>query len=79
MEPSDDGWITSVNAGNRIMNRFSIDEDAAFETLGIYYLKSASSEMTRPTGFQSLSLMEYEFKIYMMQSLRKAKGKVNAC
>ena len=75
MEPAEDAWIKSVNAGNMIMNRFSIDEDAALESSGIYYLKASSAEMTSPTGFQSHTLKEYEFKIHMIQNLRKAKGK----
>ena len=31
MEPSKDTWDTSLKAGKMILNRFSINEDAAFE------------------------------------------------
>ena len=29
-------WLTPLKSGNSFMNRFSIDEDAAFEIIGIY-------------------------------------------
>ena len=45
MEPSLDGDNVSVKAGNMILNRFCIDEDAAFELSGIHYLKEASWTM----------------------------------
>ena len=38
MEPSEDRWNTSVNAGNMLLNRFCIDENASFELSGVYYL-----------------------------------------
>jgi len=44
MEPSKDGDDVSLKTGNMILNRFCIDEDAAFELSGVYYLKK-SSEM----------------------------------
>ena len=31
-------WDTSSNAGNMLLNRFCIDENAAFELSGIIYL-----------------------------------------
>ena len=39
MEPSDDAWRTSMKAGNMCLNRFLIDEDAAFELSGVHYLE----------------------------------------
>ena len=45
MEPSLDGDNVSVKAGNMILNRFCIDEDAAFELSGVHYLKEASWTM----------------------------------
>ena len=35
---SDDAWQISLNGGKMLMNRFSIDEDAAFELSGVYNL-----------------------------------------
>ena len=38
-EPSNDAWNTSLKGGNMILNRFCIDEDAAFELSGVNHLK----------------------------------------
>ena len=40
MEPPYRAWDIRLNAGCMIFNRFCIDEDAAFELSGVYYLKS---------------------------------------
>ena len=45
MEPSDDAWNPSLKGGKMIMNRFCIDEEAAFELSGVLYLKQSSSEI----------------------------------
>ena len=42
MEPSKDAWDTSLKGGNMILNRFCIDEDAAFEFSGVNYLTKSS-------------------------------------
>ena len=42
MEPSEDAFDTPLKAGNMILNRFCIDEDAAFELSGVNYLKKSS-------------------------------------
>ena len=39
MEPSEEAWFTPLKAGNMILNRFCIDEDAAFDLSGVNYLK----------------------------------------
>ena len=39
MEPSEDAYFTPLKTGNMILNRFCIDEDAAFELSGVKYLK----------------------------------------
>ena len=44
MEPSRDAFITTVNAGNMILNRFCIDEDAGFELSEVTDLKQLSWE-----------------------------------
>ena len=41
MEPSEQASETPLKAGNMILNRFCIDEDAAFELSGVNYLKSS--------------------------------------
>ena len=45
MEPSEDAWKTSLKGGNMILNRFCIDEDAAFELSGVYHLKKSSQDI----------------------------------
>ena len=42
IEPSENRFNISVNAGNMYLNRFCIDEDAAFELSGVHYLKKTS-------------------------------------
>ena len=42
MEPSEDAWQTPLKGGNMILNRFGIDEDAAFELSGVDYLTKLS-------------------------------------
>ena len=49
MEPSEDAHDTPMKAGNMILNRFFIDEDAAFESSGINSLKKSSREMFKRT------------------------------
>ena len=46
MEPSEEAWDTSLKGGNMILNRFCIDEDAAFELSGVYSLKKSSEDVT---------------------------------
>ena len=62
MEPSEDAWRTPLKGGNMILNRFCIDEDAAFELSGVNYLKKYSDDM-RTGG-------SIKFKVK-----RKVKGK----
>ena len=45
MDPSDEAYNVSWKAGNMYLNRFSIDEDAAFESTGVYHLKKFPSDI----------------------------------
>ena len=45
MGPSNDASETPLKVGNMILNRFCIDEDAAFELSGVNYLKKSESKM----------------------------------
>ena len=47
MEPSKDACDVSLKTGRMIFNRFCIDEDAAFELSGVYYLETSSRKMKR--------------------------------
>ena len=39
IEPSKDAYKIDLKSGNMCLNRFSIDEEAAFEISGVHYLK----------------------------------------
>ena len=41
LEPSDYKWNNNLKAGKMSLNRFVIDEDAAYELSGVYYLKES--------------------------------------
>ena len=61
MNPSEDASDISLKAGNMILNRCCINEDAAFELSGVNYLKKSSD------GYQEFEFtriekgMEYSF------------------
>ena len=42
MDKSDHPWDISLKAANMCFNRFCIDEEAACEISGVYYLKTSS-------------------------------------
>ena len=45
MEPSENGFDISLKGGTMILNRFCIDEDAAFELSGVNYFKKPSQKI----------------------------------
>ena len=45
MEPSESAAMLPFKAGNLILNRFLIDEDAAFELSGVNYFKKSSRKI----------------------------------
>lgn len=45
IEPFNDAWQTPLKIGNLFMNRFSVEEDAAFEVLKIFELEKTSCKM----------------------------------
>ena len=65
MQPSEDAFDTSFKGGNMSMNRFCIDEDAAFESSGVYYLEKSSF------GIENCHII-YNDKFILE---RKSKGK----
>ena len=56
MEPSDDASDVSSKAGNMYLNRFCIDEDAAFESMGVYYLKKLTIELFSETFYEDRTM-----------------------
>ena len=70
MDPTDDAWDISLKAGNMYLNRFCIDEDAAFESTGVYYLKRSAFAMR-----QNYHVLESDFESNFESDFeRKAKG-----
>ena len=49
MDASGRDYETSQKSGNSFMNRVAIDEDAAFEIIGIHYLETQQS-FNKPYG-----------------------------
>ena len=45
IEPNDEPDQPNLKASHSYLNRFTIDEDAAFELLGVYHLEKWSSDM----------------------------------
>ena len=45
-EPLTNKWDITIKAGKMYLNRFCIDEEAAFECSGVCYLKKSSWEMS---------------------------------
>ena len=45
MEPNEDAHETPLKGGNMILNRFCIDEDAAFELSGVNSFKKSSYDI----------------------------------
>ena len=72
IERTEDFYDTPLKVGNMILNRFCIDEEAAFELSGVKYLKKSSWQL-RNGNFSSKgrrNLSDDKFKVK-----RKAKGK----
>ena len=51
MDPSERAFDTSLKGGNMILNRFCINEDAAFELSAVNSLKKWSSEKGKDNSF----------------------------
>ena len=87
MEPSEDASETSLKAGNMILNRFCIDEDAAFELSGVNYLKNIPFRDTLTLGYPKrrrtpffqygfFSMAPYQDKCARgSENMRNVKGK----
>ena len=71
MEPSKDAWDTSLSGGKMILNRFCIDEDAAFELSGVNYLQKSS--FRRWVEKRGAKGKDYSFLRSESQTLRPSK------
>ena len=45
LEEQEEAYCTPLKIGNLFFNRFGTDEDAAFESVGVYHLQKSSWEM----------------------------------
>ena len=61
MQPPGIAQDISMNAGNMILNRFCIDEDAAFELSGVNYLKKRDYSEQRIEKGKEYSFLWYSF------------------
>ena len=52
MEPSEQAYSIDFKGGNMCLNRFSIDEDAAFELSGVHYLEKSSYDIIYRNEFE---------------------------
>ena len=52
MEPNEEAHEISLKGGNMCLNRFCIDEDAAFELSGVYYLEKSSIDIIYRNEFE---------------------------
>ena len=50
LEEQEEDWRTPLKIGNLFFNRFGVDEDAAFEMIGVYNLQKSSEKMTWADG-----------------------------
>ena len=63
MEPSEDLENISLKAGMLYLNRFCIDEDAAHEISGVYYLKKSSQKLIDyMNSWENFETSEYKAK-----------------
>ena len=72
IEQNDDDFITPAKIGHLFMNRFGVDEDAAFEVINIMELGKTSLKMSYPK--------HPEYKIFHNERKEKGMGLVSmAC
>ena len=64
MEPSRYASRISLKGGNMCYNRFCIDEDAAFETSGVHYLKKFRylGDESKGKGYKRLTINDISVK-----------------
>ena len=69
MEPRKNDWDTPSKGGNLILNRFCIEEDAAFELSGVNSLK-AFVPVVQPVSYESY----LDYRLHRPISNSKEKG-----
>ena len=71
IEQNDDDFITPAKIGHLFMNRFGVDEDAAFEVINIMELGKTSFKMSYPKD------PEYTSTIFQNERNEKGMGLVS--
>ena len=76
MSDNSEPWQTSYKTGNMILNRFCIDEDAAFELSGVNYLKNIRHQDTLSHSYPKRGRTPYQDHCARMsENMRNGKGK----
>ena len=80
IEPQVETYHPHWKLANLYMNRFSIDEDAAFELLGVYYLQKYSDDMVNEARLEKgwnmihdLCYMNYQLNSHSKRFFRKVR------
>ena len=68
MEPSEKAYEVSLKGGSMCLNRFSIDEDAAFELSGVHYLQKSSDTIKYSQASEMISERKSKGKGYSLRS-----------
>ena len=71
MEEQEEAYETPLKFGKFLFNRFEVDEDAAFELVGVYHLQKTSTKMAwRGISEKGIQRREYN----TCEKERKKKG-----
>ena len=73
MDPPNDAWNISLQGGNMALNRFCIDEEAAFELSGVYYLQKWMTD----TRFNDPEKEAFDEQVIVSACKNIAKNKSN--
>ena len=73
MDPPYHAWDISLKGANMALNRFCIDEEAAFESSGVYYLKKRKTD----PRFNDLEKLEFDKQVIVSACENIAQNKSN--
>ena len=77
MEPSETEYVRPLKIGNLYLNRFTIDEDAAFEIIGVHELSTSRYEL-KDEEWKALENVEFEELISKTDKETLASAAINA-
>ena len=75
MEPNEDAFRTPLKGGNMILNRFCIDEDAAFELSGVNSLEKTLSDNVMTKWYETKPELYKAREIEKIKLKMEEKGK----